>query len=53
VHNPLPARRRPLAAGVAVAIAVIIAVLAITGLLPAKRLAALTPMIRRLMSGVH
>jgi POT family proton-dependent oligopeptide transporter len=39
VPNPLPARHRLLAAGVAAAVAVVIAVLAVAGLLPAKRLA--------------
>jgi POT family proton-dependent oligopeptide transporter len=39
VPNPLPARHRLLAAGVAAAVAVVVAVLALVGLLPAKRLA--------------
>jgi POT family proton-dependent oligopeptide transporter len=39
VPHPLPPGRRPLAAGVAVAAAVLVAVLAVTGALPARRLA--------------
>ncbi|MGC9665127.1 peptide MFS transporter [Planosporangium sp. 12N6] len=39
VPNPLPPARRPLAAGVAVAVAALVAVLAVTGALPARRLA--------------
>src|SRR5947209_4563968 len=39
VPNPLPPAHRPVAAGVAVVVAATIAVLALTGLLPARRLA--------------